>query len=348
MITVLPRSPSRYFAEGARDALKRGAELRSYGTHETIEEVTGRFSEFRGGCQLSLLAIEFFPSHILTKLKIPWMGFVVSGDPKFRHINEVINVPSKALWDPSCWWALHHEVGHIIIDSEPDLLTYELPAIQQFLSNKNNHRAYFDFVIELTAEIIGFELGFFGDFHTYLTVLWEHLVEIDPFQRKNTPLEVYAIRTFFTEFFEGHFRKSSSARGVTKKEFDSLDHIYDKLTKHMLYIEKLVGKELFPDKYFIASKNSKLIKELYPYAKHFSKMLTKMKIRPRKAFLTDANTNKVYDTLKKGQIWWDKIKSPEAILYKLVCNSPLKFNTRISTILTFWNQQMLIYRKRFE
>ena len=335
-------------ASGARDNIRKGAELRSYGTHETIEEVTGRFSEFRGGCQASLLSIEYIPYFILRKNNIPWMGFVIAGEPKFRHINEVINVPASSLWDPCTWWALYHEIAHIIINSDPDYLTTDIPSVQLFLSNKDYPNAHLDLIIEFAAEIIGFELGFFGDFKTYLTVLWNHLVSIDKFQKKYSPISVYSIRTFIVQLFFSHFRKSTNLERISKEKYMSFDFLFEQFIIHMNDIEKIVKKEIFDNKEFIAAKNIKLITELYPFFKHLSKLMTKNRLSPNKKYINHPNTTKVIKHLKDGKIWWEDIVSPEAVLYQITIDRPLTFNARIATILTFWNQYMSISEERIK
>lgn len=335
------------FAQGARKVLLAGAELRSYGTYETIEEVTGRFSEFRGGCQLALLSMEFLPAYVLEKLEIQWMGFIITGETKFFHINEVINVPNDALWNPQKWWALYHEIAHIIIDNVPDLVHYENPSIRQFLSNKDYPGFWFDLVIELTAEVVGFELGFFGNYDLFLKFLWEHLAAIDPYQRKRVPIATYAIRTFFTKIFEGHFRKYSNIEKVSKEDFTNFDFLYQKLIEHMDLIEKTIGGDLFANKHFIAGGNAKLFKELYPFALHLSKRISELNIRPDKRSLTLKNTKEVVKYLKDGRIWWKEILHPEAIIYHLL-QTHLDFKTRIASILTFWNQQMLRFGEGFK
>ena len=330
------------FAQGSREVTKLGAELRTYGTFDTLEDVAGKFTELRGGAQLSINAIQFFPQYVLDRLKIEWMGFVVTSDPKFFHINEVINVPSEALWKPDQWWALFHEIAHIIIDNDPEILSYDVPEVKQYFSNKNFYDNQMSTLTEFTAEIIGFELFFFGDFDKYLKILWRHLVNIDRYQEHHLSLEGYALRTFFVQMFIGHFRKSEYVNFVSKKQFSSdLDYIYVEIINHMDYIEKITERNLFNIKEFTASLNAKMIMELYPYAVHLNRMINKYKIRQNKKSLDSVNTKTIVDYLKNGKLWTKRIVCPEAVLYKLICMDHINFSTRIATILTFWNQQMI-------
>jgi len=335
-----------YFGHKAREIIRLGAEIRSYGTYETIEEVTGRFSEFRGGCQLSLLAIEFLPSFVLERIGIEWKGFVVAGDPKFFHMNEVINVPTEALWKPQTWWALYHEIAHIVVENIDLFIGRDLPVIEKVMANKSPN--YYDFIIELTAEIIGFELGFFGKYDRFFELIWNHLSEIDPYQMAHIPISEYAIRSFFLELFEGHFRPKSDARKISKQEFTNLDLLYEAFIQHMCRIEAFVKKPYFTDKEFIAARSVKAIRNLFPLAQHLSKTIRNIITVPNPHSLMHGKTKEIVVALKNGTIWWDKIKYPEAVLFAIFEDSNVNFKTRIATIISFWNQQMQRYSQRLQ
>ena len=317
--------------------LRYGAELRSYGTHDTVEEVTGRFSEFRGGCQQALLAIEFLPTQILDRLKIGWKGFVVTGHHKFLHVNEVINVPTDALWNPQTWWALYHEIAHIVVENLGDFIDF--PSIQQFLANKDNHDSWIRLVNEMAAEVIGFELGFFNDYALFLKLLWNHLVKVDPFQREHIDIRGYFVRSFFPKIFKEHFKRVSKDKHVSKEQFNNLDFLFRELVSHMELIERSVGRTLFEHKHFLAAQNAPIFRELYPFACELYKKIANANLSPNMKARNYRNTREVFDSLKRGRIWLKRISCPEAVLYHLIQIPNPSFSTRVATILTFWNQQ---------
>lgn len=318
--------------------IRRGAELRSYGTYDTIEEVTGRFSEFKGGCQISLVALELIPNSILNSIDEDWYGFItVSGEPQFSHINEVLNVSSDSIWNPQRWWAIYHEIGHIIVERKVALAGQNLPIIESYLS-KGPQYNYND-IIEFSAEIIGFEIGFFGNFELYLKLIWEYLNQLNPFQ--NFPLSKYAIRSFIVELFEEYFRKDTDAPRVDKKEFLDLDELYEKFISHMEKIELIIEKKIFPDKRFIAAENVKMLRDLHPFCEHLSNQLILLNILPQSIHLHSKNTIEIVDNLQQGKVWWERIDSPQAVLLHLFQEEDIKFNTKISTIMSFWNQQSM-------
>ena len=327
--------------------LRLGAELRSYGTHGAIEEVVGRFSKVRGGAQRSLLGVEFLPAYVLKKLMDEgWKGFVIAEAPKFFHINSVINVPTEALWNPQAWWALYHEIAHILIDNLGGWLSYEVPEIRQFLAKKEQPEHWMILLNELAAEVVGFELGFYNDFNLFVKLLWKYLKRVHPILDKSVDLETYAIRTFFVGLFENHFRLQT----VSAREFQDTEFLYVQLLDHIDLIRRVTGIDdspIFDDKHFIAAKNAYTFKELYNVAKYFFNKVSELTLLHHNTDeLTNANTIKVKQSLEEKRIWWKAVRFPEAVLYHLFRKDDLTFGQSIATILTFWNLHMRFLRER--
>lgn len=325
------------FAIASGYVIGRGAELRSYGTYDTIEEVTGRFSEVKGGCHLSVLAMEVFPKTIIGD----WQGFItVTGEPKFSHINQVINVTTESFWCPSKWWALYHEIAHVIIENNNYLLDQNNPVIDNYLRSRDSKTASEE-LIEITAEIIGFELGFFQDFKLFFELLWTYLVDLMPYY--NVPLELYAIRSFILELFESHFRKNRQLSMITKEDWTDADYLYELFMKHMQHIEsQFPGVSFKNNKTFIAANNVKKIRDIYPVCRKLAKDITDLEIIPSKECITLENTDQVVRSILSGRIWLNDISSPQAVLYKLLKTRDLKFNAEIATILSFWHKKNIL------
>ncbi|RJO59866.1 hypothetical protein C4544_07565 [candidate division WS5 bacterium] len=325
--------------------IRRGAEIRSLGTNDTIEESTGRFAEFKGGCQVSLLALDLLPTLIMEKLSavyryvdLKWKGFItVSGEPKFIHINQVINVRPKALWDPTYWWALYHEIGHIIVEEiEPLVSKTYRPSIKSYLASRNEYAKHE--LYELYAEVIGYELGFFGDLELFLNLLWNLLVELKKYEK--ITIEEYAIRSFFVEIYNNNFGSNPKTSKLRKKDFDNLDLLYEKFLTHMIKIEKIVDADIFGNsKYFIAAQNVSKFRDLYPIFKDLADDIRALKLRPHKKLLTSDNTISIRNKLFEGHIWWDKIADPQAVLYHILNAKKVNFNTKMATIISFWNHR---------
>ncbi len=332
------------FALNSGHAIQRGAELRSYGTYETIEESAGSFSELKGGCQLSLTAMEYIPYYILDRIGMEWMGFItVSGARKVSSFNEIINVTPDTIWSPQLWWTMYHEIAHILINREKNILN-NLVVEECLLSSDLSPSILSRYYIEFGAEIIGFEMGMFDNYDLYFNLLWRYLININKYYKIDWAY--YAIRSFFVELFIGCFRFKNTTNKYSKKDFKDMDYLYGCFLAHLERIEEVINYEI-DNKHFIVAKNLKLFTEVYPFCEYLSSQIVKMKIKPKRKYLEEKNTKDVVSSLKEAKIWWGRITCPEAILYHLFREGDIKFNTGIATIISFWNQRMITYRENY-
>ena len=324
------------------EVLRVGAELRSYGTWGTIEEVPGRFSALRGGTQRALLGIEFFPTHVFQKLGGIWQGFVIAEGHKFATTNDVLIVPPMALWNPQSWWALYHEIAHIWIDNvKPRWVGFNVEEIKCFMETKSKEENWLRFFTEISAEVLGFELGFYGNYELYNKLFWRYLKSIRSILKEPIPIDTYVVRTFFVSLFEKHFRREK----VSADDFKDLDYLYENLLNHINWIEKTVNLK-FHEKHFIAANAAQICGELYPFSQHLYREITRaLPVRSMKSEINKDNTTAVTKSIIEGKIWWDKVNHPEAILYNLLIHPRLKFSQSIAAIITFWNCQMTYLRE---
>jgi hypothetical protein len=334
---------------GAREVLRYGSELRLCGTFQSIEEETGKFSEIHGGGQRALLALEYLPYHVFQRLKRSWNGFIITSHyDKLMHINEVIQVPINTLWNPQNWWTLYHEIAHIWIDVSPEVVSYEVPEILEFLIVKSNPRHWLGKLMEFAAEAVGFELGFFGDYDLFFKLYWKHISGIDPTQRAMYDFGDYAMRSFFTLLFWQRFGNNlTTAKG--DKDFKNVDFLYSEFLKHLEKIEKTVGRRFFHGKeHFLAAEKAQQCSELYGFASHLASYVTKHHLRLSKKHLNSRNTENIIRNLSKGRIWWDKISCPEAVVYRILQMKNVDFEKSMATVITFWNQQVSGLKQRFQ
>ena len=330
------------FAIKTSESLRYGAELRLYGTYGRIEEVAGQFSSLRGGGQRALLALAALPTCIMRSKGVSWPGFIVSGAYKFSTHNSIIQVPTDALWNPQSWWALYHETAHLLIDFDPKLVNQDLKEIKLFLAHKEP-RYWLKQVTELAAEVIGYELGFYGDFDLFMKLVWQYLVNNLPVGHsqgydKLSSYEPYIIRTFFVYLFEEIHRK----RHMSSSVYYDDERLYELLLEHITKIEDITKLE-FKEKQFIASKSTIIFKELQPFAKHLHHRCNVWQIKNKsKSEVENSNTRSVIHSLSNGHVWYDHIKYPEAVLYTILRKDNLKLEERIATILTFANYKKLV------
>ena len=263
----------------------------------------------------------------------------------------MIFVPPNALWAPGLWWALLHETAHIVLDRTGDeLITDSIPEISAFLTDKLARGAWSKLIQEIAAEVIGYELGFFGDQRTVLDVLWKYLLEVE--KKLELSREVYILRTFFVEFWEATFR-----RGKMKEPFEGVpvdkldDEIYSALLRHIERIEKRTGP--IERKHFIAAYNVPNVKGLVPCISYLFEKIGDLEqqydiqFRASESWLSDTTTDNILGELMKGRIYSGIIPHPEAILYRITkefnsgtLNADVAFQFATAATLTFWNAQL--------
>lgn len=327
------------FAITTSRIISAGSKLRSYGLPENTQKSFFSFSKLTGGVLKAIEAIEALPKYIFKSFNSNWRGFIITQDPKYSHFNNVIMIPTEALWSPSMWWAIYHEIAHLMIDSS-DLFSISDSVVLNFLDDKaeSSQRQWIKLLEEVLAEIIGFELGFFKNFDLFLELLWEHLKSIDPMLDIRTDLHQYVFRSMALMLFNERFNK----RSITDEEFDDDIFVYNKLLVLIDKIDKIMNRasnnknSSFPDKKIFAAINAKTLRELLPI---FKKLHRKIRgLAPAAKGLTSVNTQKVFNDISSGKIYWGGISSPEAVLYKVFLERKnMTFRSNIATIITYWN-----------
>jgi len=326
-----------HIASKAAAILKYGAEVRFQGTYASIEEPTSQFSLIKGGVQRVFLAIEGLVSSVLARqFGAGWEGFVITSEEKFSNINEIINVPIDAMHYPKDWWALYHEIGHIFIDfavllNGEKLVGLEVRPIQTFLANKAGHESsYLTLINELAAEIIGFEIGFFGDLKLFISLVWKYLDQVNQAE-KQTDYDQYLVRTFVVEIYCNYVKKSNV------EAFTDLDAIYKMFIKHIKKVEVIIERTI-DRKYYIAANNIRCISDLIPYLIYVKTFLGEFKL-PKRSEISRKNTKDVVALVIEGTVWLNDISCPEAVLYKLLSTDNLDFRTSVAFTLSLWNME---------
>lgn len=342
-------------ANNAIGSLKKGIENRSFGTHGNIEEIVhGRLSKLSGGFQRAIVAVECIPAVTMFKTGAIWKGFAVLGDNKFYHANEVIGLPETSLCNVNEWWPLYHEIGHILIDrtrndsADEAWISTKSLTVETFLTNRNNKGEWLKLLTEFTAEVLGFEFGFFGDTKLFFRLLWSHLNEVIPIEEE-VIFKSYLLRSFFVLLFEEHFRKVDE---IKEEEILSQDFLYSKFLEHITDVEGIIKKNI-SRKHFIAGVNSKIFVELYPFMKHLYEKMEAADaavmpfkypgIRADKETLNSDLTNEILKSVTAGKVWINyehKTIPYEAVLYHVFKSGEQDLRTNIAIILTFWHMHM--------
>lgn len=328
--------------EQASQVIRYGVELRLFGTYGTTEDVSSKTSVLRGGVQQVLIALATIPQMVARKrLGYNWDGFIIASDYKFSTINEVINVPFDALFNPHSWWALYHEFAHLFIAQHEKLVNTKInnnfESIKIFLANKREPNSWLILITEILAEIIGFEIGFFNDYKCFLQLVWKYLIHIYSIDNSDQ-LEQYVVRTFFVEIYYRLYK----VKDIKPEELEEVDDVYILLLKHIKQIEINIGYKFKAKKYFIAAKNAKNIMGLMPFLEDAQKVINHEFIMPLASEKNSSNTRKVIRDIKKGIVYTLNIESVEAVLYNFFKMNKLSFEQEIALILSFSSNYSLL------
>lgn len=326
--------------------LKRGAELRIYGTHGTIDESVGQFTRLRGGVQRSLSALSLLPHRLLLKhTPFTWKGFTTSGPPLFYNFREVINVPPNALWGLDLWWGLYHEIAHLIVDKIPNLINEDVKELKPFLCQKRNEVSWLDLLTEMTAEYLGFAMGFYGNYDLFLKKLWSYLSQLTPQQTLPAELQFYAVRSFFVDIVDRHYNREPHE--VTKDKIEDLDWVYSQICKHIDSIAVICGQkspemqEFFSNKYYIAANYASIFRELYSWLDlKLMPLVKELQFHDNKDHLEERNTTDALNCIYQGKMFDGELLYPQSVLYKVLNRydgNEVPFNVSMAVILTFWN-----------
>jgi len=321
--------------------LRRGAGLRLYGTHGTIEERVGQFNRLRGGVHRSLKAMHFMPYWATRRVfGEQWPGFISLSQDQFSNNNYVIKVPPKALWMPQLWWGIYHEIAHVFIENIENFISKDQEDLKIFMAQRNNKEAWANFIVELSAEYIGYEIGFYGDRDLFTRRLWLYLKELVPKKSLPSSLSIYAIRTWFVNYIDTYLTKFGDSAKYQTKDFlfrDIVEHI-EKIKSICGDVDNAEFKCLYDEKYLTAGLFSNLIPKLMPWIyKEFLPNIKDLNCRGSEDEYLCDNTRSVLNSLREGVPWDGEVEYPEAVLYKLNQDDNWEFKTQIATILTFWN-----------
>lgn len=360
-------------ARKTADSLSLGCELRSFGTFGHIEQRTGRYAKLKGGVQKALQGMQLLPSIVFKRIadinvnEYHWLGFInVWREEYFSQLDQVIYVPQDSLWEPTDWWPLWHEIGHIVIerDAAGDFISNDSNLIRAIVSEKIDPKAWQNNLVELAAEVIGFELGFCEDYDLYLECFWSHIYSVRESLADTSGVEPYAFRSFFVDLWVKYYKQSchndDGQKSILINLFDD-DWIHNSLLEHFSRIEKIINDK-FPadnfkieDKDFLVALNIQQVKDQHSYGFRISKALEKHKSKglivcSSKDWMNE-DSNFVVDTLLKGEVYWGDIQYPEAVLCNLLRKNfdklivKEKFQFSMATILTFSNGFLSLSRE---
>jgi hypothetical protein len=254
-------------AVNAAEKLKIGAELRLNGTQGSIEDTMGQFTKSKGGVQQSLKAMEYLISTILFRiLNSKWQGFVSLSEVNlFKLEHQVINVPLDSLWNPCKWQPLYHEIGHIIAEELHYILLDDAKLKDLYFARK--HERINDSVNQLTADILGYVIGFSGNIDVYKKTFINNYTEFNLYNKLEEKPDFTILRLFVVDLFD----KIISGGGKIPSGYNTEKGIFTKLKDHFRDIRKVIGKEIeneLPHNNFLALRYVSYIHQILGYLQH--------------------------------------------------------------------------------
>ncbi|MCK5022324.1 MAG: hypothetical protein KAR54_03695 [Candidatus Pacebacteria bacterium] len=351
-----------YIALTCAEALCIGAELRSYGTHGQVEKRFGRYSKLKGGVHQALLALEYFPSHIIDQFtddNTAWRGYINAWDHGFFSMNEVIFVPTECLWNYELIWIVLHEIAHNLTYREKNLLNEDRDEIKAFLADKRDRKGGLKFIGEIVADLISYIIGFFGDFELFLKVFWKYYKKNQPSSLSHDDIiGPHLTRTFFVNLWDILYKKNWDRPDDDPVYTDifSEEKLFKMFLKNISSIEEIINFD-FKRKHFIAAKTVHFLMEIRPLILYINKLLSsklkdrhgnKLDIRSKTSWLENSNVLEAFNSFKQGKTFYAQIDYPQAIMYLIFkhlneeksISEEYKFNFCMSALNSFANLQL--------
>lgn len=201
LIPFLKRLIGEYLSQFSREELDHLIQIfqmavsqRLMGANVEGEDFHLSFHYPKSGIQKVLTAIEVIPRALLSRLDIEWRGFVVvGGAPDYRHDLDIINIPGKIWSDPSAWWGIFHEIGHIYALNKKAysdnylkaFIKEDLNILPRDVSNGDelgvgagkDYGVTLRYLMELIADAFDYRYGFISQENLYLDTVWGYLVK---------------------------------------------------------------------------------------------------------------------------------------------------------------------------
>lgn len=332
----------------AIQSMSVGADIRSYGAFNSLEEVPGLLSTARGGVQQAIQAAELLVAHTY-KTRVDcfgkggvWDGFLIAqGDYPF-HLAEVISMPVGDLLNPHSWWTLYHETAHAIILGL-ELLSRDKAPANNFLRDKLEPGPWHELLEELVAEVIGYEMGFYGDLELYSALYWKFLGSAMAMLRERKNMDLYVLRAFFVQLyaeFAEHFNKDPDTNW-----WPTEDECFLRIVSHIEHVASLFAltgesfsKNLFAERYYLAANFLQTLFELQPICKYMCELRQSGKYCTTSGMnseLDNSTTILAYESIMKGDPYFDDLLYPSAVFYWILKNSPLALDQRMALIKSF-------------
>jgi hypothetical protein len=328
---------------GMLEAFLWGGAQRAQGAHVAIEEARRGLSPYRGGIQRLLQAIEYLPARLLRNMEMTWRGFVTVGKVEFfQHTNETLNIAHEDMTDPTRWWGLFHEIGHVVNNTRPNFLSDAtlLRTLRQ-LGVQPDAETFAGLASNVAADIFDLRYGFAEDWDLYAHTIWKYLSECRRRSWNKPDVESHALRTAFVGLYRAMYLVGTRA-GVNRLFSGQAKSIIEGVLRLVR-----TDLDLSPsDERRMASYILRAYQQLFPLLPYLHAQFTSLdQSLGKRSPLSQVNRAKaaqVVKSLRRGQPWADPIENPELVIYLLLKQAgPLRFDVKIATVLSFWHSLVM-------
>lgn len=252
-----------------------------------------------------------------------WDGFIIAeGDYPF-HLTEVISLPVSTLMDPLSWWTIFHETAHAMIYGLGTLRRDNL-VISGFLKDRIDPLPWRKLLEEIAAEIIGYELGFYGDNNYYDKLYWAYLGKTFQYLQESMRKEAYLLRGFMVKLYSEQQRHLDSDKGAfcpSKADlFVQLKDYISHVSTAIRVSDPAWADEIQRERVFLAANFLQHVIDLLPVCEYLyglSRAGELDRTSKKRDELEDPNTIGVVSVIIEGKVYMEKINYPSAVLYLL-------------------------------
>lgn len=334
------------------DLVRVAAIQRISGSDIFKKENLVKLFDYKGGIQKVLSAVEVVPATMLGPFGVNWEGFVVIGSaPDYRHDMDVVNIPSKAWLDPSLWWGVFHETGHLYALEREEfkdevILKYAsqccylnadpLSLDKNFFSSGTESGTIIRNLIEIIADSFDLHCGFVSDKDLYIKTVWQYLFD-DHSSKIYRDINTYAMRTIAALLVDDF------AKNVKKEEIDLNDYISKFYSNLSCASNQRVNDTNFNIESLVST-----TKSLMPFIEYVSSVFRNDEgiFKKMRAYYKSNKFNQIYNEIDKGLISYDKVDFPHLLILKMLskkqeaCVAPT-LPSKIALIKTLWYQSLL-------
>lgn len=267
----------------------------------------------------SIVALEYLPAHIFNRVNSRWYGFINFHPKNMSVFSDIIYVPISFLSDLTSWFKIYPLIAKAMIDRSKIFIATDLPLLKDMLKNREDTKSFFDLLIEIAKEIIGYDLGFCQNCALYNKIYWNLYSKYNS-NNNSISFEWAVLLSTLVNIYSclsieniGENNKSSLHQNIIRDLFtEKLIDIYDVLGRQE--VKETIDINSFTKKY------ENTVFDLMPFVLHlYSSVINFEKkyqadLRSKYIWVEDVRTQEISKKLIIGEECDLETPYPEALL----------------------------------